>query len=174
MQLVGRSLHQQLLARSAHGRHLRNAGNLAQLGPQHLLLELPDRLQHFAPFVRAFAHRHGLSFGRHQHVLKNPTGARRLGPHLHAGGFGQPRAHAFDAARDLGTPRGRRSLLAFVIGCAAVTIGVLMHLPMFMMGASMHYRLVGMPMGSDMVFGMALIVGGVLVAVVTEALWPSG
>lgn len=35
---------------------------------------------------------------------------------------------------------------------------------MFMMGREMHYRLAGMPMGAGMLFGMALIIVGVLVA----------
>jgi putative MFS transporter len=58
----------------------------------------------------------------------------------------------------------RQALWAFVLGCVAVTIGVLLHLPMFAMARAMHYRLAGMPMGGWMVFGMALIVGGVFVA----------
>ena len=55
----------------------------------------------------------------------------------------------------------RRGPWAFALGVVAVTIGVLMHIPMFMMGRSMGYRLYGMPMESDMVVGMVLIVGGV-------------
>src|SRR5690349_9575938 len=58
----------------------------------------------------------------------------------------------------------RRGTWAFVLGVVAVTAGVLMHLPMFMMGRSMHYRLVGMPMDSEMYFGMAAIVIGCAVA----------
>jgi putative MFS transporter len=58
----------------------------------------------------------------------------------------------------------RQALWAFVLGCIAVTIGVLMHIPMFLMGRTMHYRLVGMAMGWDMVFGMGLIIVGVGVA----------
>lgn len=53
---------------------------------------------------------------------------------------------------------------AFALGVVAVTIGVVMHIPMFMMGRAMGYRLHGMPMGPDMVAGMALIVAGVAVA----------
>ncbi|HET6942943.1 MAG TPA: MFS transporter [Sphingomicrobium sp.] len=62
------------------------------------------------------------------------------------------------------TLRDRQGLLAFVAGVVAVTVGVLMHAPMFWMGRSMHFMLVGMPMGMDMVAGMVLIVGGVAVA----------
>jgi putative MFS transporter len=58
----------------------------------------------------------------------------------------------------------RRGTWAFVLGCAAVTAGVLLHLPMFLMGRMNHFMLAGMPMGNDMLAGMGLIVGGVLVA----------
>jgi MFS transporter, putative metabolite:H+ symporter len=49
---------------------------------------------------------------------------------------------------------------AFWAGSVAVTVGALLHLPMFLMGRSTHYRLVGMPMGTGMYIGMALIVAG--------------
>ena len=58
----------------------------------------------------------------------------------------------------------RRGLLAFILGVIAVTAGVLMHVPMFLMGQHNHFMLAGMPMGADMIVGMALIVGGVGVA----------
>lgn len=58
----------------------------------------------------------------------------------------------------------RRGLWAFVLGVAGVTAGVLMHIPMFMMGKDMGFRLAGMPMGPDMVWGMVLIIGGCGVA----------
>ena len=58
----------------------------------------------------------------------------------------------------------RQALWAFVLGCVAVTAGVLAHLPMFAMARAMHYRLAGMPMDTPMLVGMGLIVGGVLVA----------
>jgi putative MFS transporter len=45
-----------------------------------------------------------------------------------------------------------------------VTAGVFAHLPMFLMGRMTHYRLYGMPMGNDMIAGMAAIVLGVGVA----------
>lgn len=63
-----------------------------------------------------------------------------------------------------GTLKDRRGSWAFVLGVLAVTAGVLMHIPMFMMGREMGFRLYGMPMGSDMVWGMVLIIGGVAVA----------
>jgi putative MFS transporter len=58
----------------------------------------------------------------------------------------------------------RQALWAFVLGCIAVTAGVAMHIPMFLMGRTMHYRLAGMAMGWDMVLGMGLIIAGVGVA----------
>lgn len=58
----------------------------------------------------------------------------------------------------------RRAVWAFVLGCLAVTAGVIAHLPMFAMARAMHYRLVGMPMDGLMWGGMALIVLGTLVA----------
>jgi putative MFS transporter len=58
----------------------------------------------------------------------------------------------------------RRGLWAFVVGVIAVTIGVLMHLPMFLMGRMTHYHLYGMPMGNDMIAGMVAIIAGVAIA----------
>jgi putative MFS transporter len=58
----------------------------------------------------------------------------------------------------------RRHLLAFAAGCVAVTLGVLLHVPMFWMGRDNGFRLAGMPMAWDMWLGMALIVAGIGVA----------
>jgi len=58
----------------------------------------------------------------------------------------------------------RPHLWAFVVGCVAVTAGVVMHLPMFWMGRFNHFHLAEMPMDGGMAWGMALIVGGILVA----------
>ena len=58
----------------------------------------------------------------------------------------------------------RQALWAFILGCAAVTAGVLLHIPMFLMAKDMGYHLAGMPMDSGTIFGMFLIVGGVIVA----------
>jgi len=52
----------------------------------------------------------------------------------------------------------------FWLGTAAVTAGVILHLPIFIMSAPMHYRMVGMPMGNGMLVGMALIVLGIIAA----------
>ena len=49
---------------------------------------------------------------------------------------------------------------AFWAGCAAVLAGVLLHLPMFLMGRYTHWKLAGMPMGMPMLIGMGLIVAG--------------
>lgn len=54
-------------------------------------------------------------------------------------------------------------MAAFWVGCAAVVAGVLLHVPMFLMGRYTHYRLVGMPMGTGMLIGMGLIVAGFFV-----------
>ncbi|KQN71008.1 MFS transporter [Sphingomonas sp. Leaf62] len=58
----------------------------------------------------------------------------------------------------------RQAVWAFVLGCVAVTIGVVAHLPMFAMARSMGYHLAGMPMDGMMIGGMVLIVLGTLVA----------
>ncbi|MDB5693367.1 MAG: transporter [Alphaproteobacteria bacterium] len=63
-----------------------------------------------------------------------------------------------------GTLADRRGPWAFVLGVVAVTAGVLLHLPMFLMGRMNGFNLAGMPMGNDMLAGMGLIIGGVLVA----------
>jgi putative MFS transporter len=58
----------------------------------------------------------------------------------------------------------RRGLWFFVVGVLAVVGGVLLHLPMFLMGRMTHFHLYGMPMGSEMYVGMAAIILGVGVA----------
>ena len=62
----------------------------------------------------------------------------------------------------------RPHLWAFLAGCLAVTAGVLLHMPMFWMGRAMApgggLHLAGMPMDDGMLWGMALIVAGVVVA----------
>ena len=63
-----------------------------------------------------------------------------------------------------GSLSDRQALWAFVLGCVAVTAGVLLHLPMFLMARHMGYRMVGMPMDWGMIAGMGLIVAGVIVA----------
>ncbi|MFL6763644.1 MAG: MFS transporter [Sphingomicrobium sp.] len=57
----------------------------------------------------------------------------------------------------------RRGLWAFILGVIAVTAGVLLHVPMFLMGRTVHYRLYGMPMGAEMYVGMATIILGVAI-----------
>src|SRR5437764_14227096 len=63
-----------------------------------------------------------------------------------------------------GTLADRRGLWAFALGVVGVTAGVLLHLPMFLMGRMNGFQLAGMPMGNDMIGGMGLIIGGVLIA----------
>src|SRR5437879_6924051 len=58
----------------------------------------------------------------------------------------------------------RRSSLFFAAGCALVTVGVLLHLPMYMMGKDMGFVLSGMPMDPKMYVGMALILIGIAAA----------
>ncbi|MFK2904240.1 MFS transporter [Dyella ginsengisoli] len=53
---------------------------------------------------------------------------------------------------------------AFWAGCALLVAGVLAHVPMFLMGAPMHYQLAGMPMSPTMLVGMALIPLGLALA----------
>ena len=54
--------------------------------------------------------------------------------------------------------------LAFWTGCIAIIGGVLAHVPMFMMGRSTGYQMVGMEMDATMLTGMAMIPFGVLLA----------
>lgn len=53
---------------------------------------------------------------------------------------------------------------AFWTGTTAIGVGVLLHLPAFFGAASMGYRLAGMPMSGEMLAGMALICGGIVLA----------
>ena len=53
---------------------------------------------------------------------------------------------------------------AFWLGCLLITAGVLAHGPMFMMGQYTHWRMVGMPMTTDMVLGMLAIPVGLAFA----------
>jgi putative MFS transporter len=58
----------------------------------------------------------------------------------------------------------RPHLWAFILGCIAVTAGVVMHVPMFWMGRDNGFHLADMPMDAAMIWGMALIVAGLGVA----------
>ena len=58
----------------------------------------------------------------------------------------------------------RRSAYAFWLGSALVTIGVVLHLPMFLMARHSGFVLAGMPLDPGMYWGMALIVGGIACA----------
>ena len=61
---------------------------------------------------------------------------------------------------------------AFWFGVAAVTGGVMLHLPMYIMGKDIGYRLVGMPMGALMQFGMIAIIVGLIASL--YGLFPRG
>ena len=54
----------------------------------------------------------------------------------------------------------RRAAWAFWSGCAVLTVGVCLHLPMYWMARGTGFRLAGTPMDTGMLVGMALIVGG--------------
>jgi putative MFS transporter len=49
---------------------------------------------------------------------------------------------------------------AFWFGLVAVTLGVILHIPMYLMGRDTGYRLAGMPMDTPMMLGMAAILVG--------------
>lgn len=55
----------------------------------------------------------------------------------------------------------RLKVVAFWGGCAAVTVGVILHLPMYWMARNMDWILAGMAMDAGMWAGMALIAAGV-------------
>jgi len=58
----------------------------------------------------------------------------------------------------------RRNVFAFWLGSAVVTVGVVLHLPMFWMARNTGFVLAGMPMDAGMLWGMVLIVLGVMAA----------
>ncbi|HEX2032535.1 MAG TPA: MFS transporter [Actinomycetota bacterium] len=59
---------------------------------------------------------------------------------------------------------------AFWFGIVAVTVGVLLHLPMYLGAAEMGYHLAGMPISAGMLLGMFLILVGL--AATTYGLFP--
>ncbi|MFD0904508.1 MFS transporter [Actinomadura sediminis] len=62
--------------------------------------------------------------------------------------------------REFDRPDGRRRPLAFWTGVVLVTVGVILHLPMYIESAEMHYHMAGMKMDAAMLWGMGLIVFG--------------
>ena len=62
--------------------------------------------------------------------------------------------------------------VAFWFGVAAVTAGVLLHLPMYQMGKDNGYHLAGMPMDTGMKIGMAAIIIGLVASL--WGLFPRG
>ncbi|WP_374274519.1 MFS transporter [Brevundimonas sp.] len=57
--------------------------------------------------------------------------------------------------------QSRRNAWAFWLGCVVVTVGVVLHLPMYWMGRDMGFHLAGMAMDAGMLWGMAAIVVGI-------------
>ena len=66
--------------------------------------------------------------------------------------------------RSASTLADRRGRWAFILGGILVTGGVLLHAPMFLMGRGNHFILAGMPIGWDMIAGMAAIIIGIGIA----------
>ena len=58
----------------------------------------------------------------------------------------------------------RRNAQAFWLGTLIVTVGVMLHLPMYLMAKDAGYRMAGMPMDAGMLWGMWLIIAGVALA----------
>jgi putative MFS transporter len=54
--------------------------------------------------------------------------------------------------------------VAFWLGVVATTIGVILHLPMYLSGRTMGYRLVGMPVDTSMIAGMVLVIAGLILS----------
>ena len=52
----------------------------------------------------------------------------------------------------------------FWFGALAVTVGVGLHLPMYVRSAAMNFHVAGMPVDAQMLMGMALIAGGTTAA----------
>src|SRR5450755_1064338 len=58
----------------------------------------------------------------------------------------------------------RRNALAFWLGSAVVSAGVVLHLPMYWMSRTTGFAMAGMPMDAGMLWGMALIFLGTIAA----------
>src|SRR5512146_1840161 len=109
--------------------------------------------------LRASAGIHRHSIRSIKNKLRSPSRRLRL-----SGYCGRSRIGADSGGS---TVTGKASLFsdashafAFWGGSLAVTIGVLLHIPMFLMGRYTHYNLAGMPMGTPMLIGMGLIIAG--------------
>lgn len=87
--------------------------------------------------------------------MTKPHGCRR--PCRDFGFGGQARLHK-------GPARVARpgNALAFWLGCALVSVGAALHIPMYLMGRATGYVLAGMPMDAGMIWGMVLIPVGVV------------
>src|SRR5437879_13777722 len=56
------------------------------------------------------------------------------------------------------------SPLAFWLGSAALTVGFLLHLPSFSDAKAAHYALAGQPVTHLMLYGVGLVIGGLVLA----------
>src|ERR1700681_1376007 len=78
------------------------------------------------------------------------------------------RRKTVDRHKDLGMgifTRGERAHPGFFwLGALAVTIGVGLHLPMYIKAAAMNFHVAGMPVDATMLIGMAFIAGGTAAA----------
>lgn len=54
----------------------------------------------------------------------------------------------------------------FALGVTCVVVGALLHLPMYFRSAHMGYRMAGMEMSAEMIVGMGLILGGLVLTAV--------
>lgn len=69
-------------------------------------------------------------------------------------------SHGTASRRESLRPDARRHPFAFWTGVALVITGVILHLPMYIESAEMHYHMAGMKMDAAMLGGMGLIVLG--------------
>jgi MFS transporter, putative metabolite:H+ symporter len=83
-----------------------------------------------------------------------------------AEGAGRQQATIFSSLGGIASPHP----VAFWLGTLATTIGVILHLPMYVSGREMGYRLVGMPKDNSMLIGMALILVGLVASL--DGLYP--
>ena len=74
------------------------------------------------------------------------------------------RALGQSLAATVPTLQEKHHRIVFLLGCALVVGGVLLHLPMYWMGRGDGFRLAGMGMDAGMEWGMAAIVAGILFA----------
>lgn len=79
-----------------------------------------------------------------------------------------------EAGRDRAGGITYQHRVAFWMGTAAVTVGVLLHMPDYLASATMSYRMAGMEMSSMMHVGMGLILAGLVLTAHGLIPWRSG